>query len=507
MTDLLELTQIMDGYKLRQIEVLTRPIRPGVQESRYRQMYHALANGEIHTEEEAAQLLGLDVKGRPFRRFLLEFRRRMYAPLLFLDTENSEQFNATQKANFECLRKLGIFQTLLHRKCLINAAMLAAEIVEIAAQNDVTFVALEMSTYLKRYFVEQEPNPDKYRYYKAYVDRFRFDWEAENKALEYYSAVIAPAIKKKSNQYDIALKSKELLNILEPYSSKCNTILFLAGYYGVMLTEKMSLFAWKKALDICDIAIERLRSKSCFSPRMIGFFMINKTTCLSMLGQYEEAIKLNIECADFEVYGSRGWFVNQDVQVSVALRAGEYSLAHSVAEKVISNPMFKLMPKIMHESWQILFSYISVIQSIGKVKLNANDSIVFQQFKLNKFLNDVPTYSKDKKGLNIPILIVQLLFLLHQKEYEQAHERLESLRKYRVKHFRYDAGNFRTQLFLKAITTMAGSAFNKKKFIKKSQPFIEQLRNTPIGHPDQHYKIEIIPYTLIWNWMVEMIDQ
>ena len=189
MTDLKEFAHVLDGYKLRQVEVLTRPLRPGVQETRYRIMYHALAEGQVRNEAEGAQLLKLDAKGRPFRRFLLEFRRRLFAPLLFLDTENSPNFNSTQKANFECLRKLATFQTLVYRHCPENACLLAKAIIELAIQNDVTLVALEMATFLKRYYVERVPDSEQYLHYQAYVERLRLDWQAENKAMESYQAV------------------------------------------------------------------------------------------------------------------------------------------------------------------------------------------------------------------------------------------------------------------------------------------------------------------------------
>ena len=507
MTELLELAKVVDSYKLRQLEVLTRPLRPGVQETRYRIMYHALINDQVRTETEAAHLLGLDAKGRPFRRFLLEFRRRLYPPLLFLDTDNSPHFNETQKANFYCLRRMALFKSLLYRNCLENARVVAEEVVELATQYDVTLVALEAATFLKNYYITQYPSREKHFYYKAYTEQFRHNWTAENKALQSLQAVVAPAVKKKSNQSDLAQKARELLTCLESYVPDCSTILFFAGYYGVKLTEKMSLYRWDKAAEICDSALSQLQEKPCSSPRIIGFFLINKATCLAMLGKYQEALSLNLENASLEIEGSRGWFATLEVQVSVALKAGEYALALNCAEQVFLSPKFSLMPRITHETWQILFAYIVVIQLIGKIDHKATQSDLIHKFKLIKFLNNVPIYSKDKRGLNISILLVQLLFLMHQKDYASAQERLEALRKYRVKYFRVDAGNYRTQLFLKAITTMAGSTIRKNKFVKKSQPYISLLSETPIGHPDQHYRIEVIPYETMWRWIIEMIDE
>ena len=505
MTDLKEFAHVLDGYKLRQVEVLTRPLRPGVQETRYRIMYHALAEGQVRNEAEGAQLLKLDAKGRPFRRFLLEFRRRLFAPLLFLDTENSPNFNSTQKANFECLRKLATFQTLVYRHCPENACLLAKAIIELAIQNDVTLVALEMATFLKRYYVERVPDSEQYLHYQAYVERLRLDWQAENKAMESYQAVIAPAVKSKSTQSQIANRAQALLESLSSYKEKCNTIIFVSGYYATRYIGEMSRFHWHDAIAVCDEAISNLNDKSCTSPRIMAVFKVHKVICLTMLDRYVEALRLNSEVIQAEIVGSRNWFLYLDNQLLVSLKATQYKSASQTAAKIYSSRNFAAMPESIKESWTLLAAYLILADRNEGINPGIQLEKVLN-FRVNKFLNQVPNYSKDKKGMNVPILIAQFLFLLQSKEFDRAHDKLTALRKYRVKHFNTEDGYYRTQLFIRMLCSVAGTAFNKKLFLKKTADMIKTVTRIPKGHPDQHFKIEIIPYEVLWQWVVNCLD-
>jgi hypothetical protein len=506
MTDLQELSKLIDGYKLRQIEVLTRPLRPGVTETRYKIMYHALIDGRAHTEAEAAQLLGLDPHGRPFRRFLFEFRRRLFAPLLFLDTESSLHFNPTQKANFECLRKLATFQTLVYRNCLENASIVAEEVLALAAAHDVTLVALEMTTFLRRYYIEQSPNPERYQAYQVQMRQYRFDWAAENKALAYYQAASAPAMKTKSTQVELVSKTQYFVQALASEAQTCQTIIFLAGYYGLKFMEKMHAFRWEECIAVCDEAIVRLSAKTCSTPRLEGIFYGHKIVCLYMLENYAEALRLNSENIQREIAGSRGWFLALETHILIALKAGNYELALETAQTAYTHPSFGVMPHLLQESWKILSAYLVFVQSMIQTKSNLSELENWSKFKIRKFLNDVPTFSKDKKGLNLPILIIQFLFLLLHKDFDRAQEQLIALRKYRLKHLKTEQGYYRTQLFIRALCTLAASAFHRHSFLKKSTPYLAEMAQIPKGYPDQHYRIEIIPYEVLWKWVAELLD-
>jgi hypothetical protein len=499
-----ELARVVTGYKLRQIEIITRPLRADVSENRFKVVYHALKEGRANSFEEVAQLLELEIESRAFRRFLVEFRKRFFAPLLFLDTAASPNFNDTQKANFRSQRQLALFKTLLYRNCPENARLLAENSFELALQNDVTFVALEFATYLKQYYVERQLNVEKHLHYKALVEQLRFNWEAENLALGYYEAVSVPYVTKKAVQPELLYISEDYLIALEPYRH-CNTLMFISAYYAMKYTGEMHRFEWSVADATCKEALQRLQLKSCVSPRLVRVFQSYHVICLTMLEQFEEALTLNWDIVNNEVVGSRNWFIHLDNLFLMALKGNKYRDAGQAACILYQNDNFKVMPVFIQESWNVLMAYLILAK---KLEPNAQiaDSEVFLGFRLSKFINSVPNYTKDKKGLNVPILIAQFLFLLQENNYDLAQEKLAALRKYRVKHFAMEGGSYRTQLFIRSLCVMAGTRLSKNIFLKKSTPIFNILKSIPKSNPDQHFRIEIIPYEILWSWVNKLLD-
>lgn len=499
-----ELARVITGYKLRQIEIITRPLKGDVSDNRFKVVYHALKEGRVNSLEEVAQLLELEIESRAFRRFLVEFRKRFFAPLLFLDTASSPNFNDTQKANFRCQRQLAFFKTLLHRNCPENARLLAENTFELALQNDVTFVALEFATYLKQYYVERQLNVEKHLHYKALVEQLRFNWEAENLALGYHQAILVPYVTKKGIQPELLYLSEEFLQALEPYSH-CNTLMFISAYYAVKYTGEMQQFEWSVAHATCEEALQRLQAKSCVSPRLVRVFQAYNVICLSLLGKFDEALALNWEVVKNEVHGSRNWFIHLDTLFLMALKGSKYQDASRAAFMIYQHSNFNAISVSTQESWNVLMAYLILAKKL-EPEAKIDELEIFSGFRLSKFINSVPNYTKDKKGLNVPILIAQFLFLLDNKDFDLAQEKLSALRKYRVKHFSTNNGAYRTQLFIRSLCVMAGTGLSKSIFLKKSTPILNILKSIPSSNPDQHFHIEIIPYEILWSWVLKLLN-
>jgi hypothetical protein len=499
-----ELARVITGYKLRQIEIITSPLRADVSENRFKVVYNALKEGQVNSFGEVAQLLELEIESRAFRRFLIEFRKRFFAPLLCLDTESSPNFNDTQKANFKCQRQLALFKTLLYRNCPENARLLAETTFELALQNDVTFVALELATYLKQYYVERQPNFEKHLQYKALVEQLRFNWEAENWALGYYQKVSAPYVTKKAVQPELLYVSEDYLLALEPYRH-CNTLMFISAYYATKYTGEMHRFEWSTANSTCEEALQKLQAKNCVSPRLVRVFQAYRVICLSMLDKFDEALTLNWDIVQNEVEGSRNWFIHLDNLFLMALKGSRYKDAGRAACMIYQHNNFKAMSESIQESWNLQTAYLILAKKLDS-NAQISESEVFSGFRLGKFMNNVPNYTKDKKGLYVPVLIAQFLFLLLEKDYDLAQEKLAALRKYRVKYFSTEDGSYRTLLFIRSLCVMAGTRVTKSIFIKKSTPILNILKSISKTNPDQHFKIEIIPYEILWSWVMKLLD-
>jgi hypothetical protein len=506
MKELLELRKLFNRNKIRQLEILGHPIHPDMPPSRFQVMYKALVNGEVQTDEQAADLLGLDSQDRAFRRFKLDFRRRLYTTLLFLDTDNTEVFNATQKASFYCWRRTALMETLWQRRCYENARVVAEEMIEVALKYDQVTVVMEISKVLKRYYSQYNPNRERYKFYLELNKKYTTFWLAENKARMCYEQMVMPFVKSKSSQLNVADLGEAYLKELRPLASFCDTQIFLGLYFTIEIMVPMIRFNWEEALKLCEYSEERFKEKGEVSNRIMNAIWTNKAICLMMLRAYELAIELIKLKLSKSVSGSSPWFRSMELMVIVAIKSEQYSLAWKSINEISEAPQFLTTPSNLKESWQILFAYlvVLVLKSEFEIPLEDNDKI--KNFRLGKFLNEVPERSKDKKGLNVTILILQIQYLLFQGDFEKIEMRTESLRKYQSRYLSTEVGYYRTNIFIKILCGLIPSKFRKESFLKKTKLLFEYLQKTSPTFSQERHEIEVIPYEKQYQWIVDALD-
>lgn len=137
------------------------------------------------------------------------------------------------------------------------------------------------------------------------------------------------------------------------------------------------------------------------------------------------------ECSFEE--GSFNWFKLQELFFLLAMHTGHYDDAYRLYEKVTHYPKFS--DKQIVEMWKIFQAYTYYLVKIGKVSGKIMSSKM-SKFKINKFLNEIPLFSKDKSGMNISVLIVQILHFIADRDYDESIERIDNISKYLTRYVR-----------------------------------------------------------------------
>ena len=102
----------------------------------------------------------------------------------------------------------------------------------------------------------------------------------------------------------------------------------------------------------------------------------------------------------------------------LCFHSNQYDKAYIIYKKCRFHPNFKKLSPAARELWLSLEGYVQYLIQIKKIEVPEEER---KKFRLRKFLNEVPLFSKDKRNSNIPILILHMLMLLHQKEYEKVY--------------------------------------------------------------------------------------
>ena len=104
--------------------------------------------------------------------------------------------------------------------------------------------------------------------------------------------------------------------------------------------------------------------------------------------------------------------------------------------------------------------------------------------------------------MNIPILIIQILFLLAQKRYDTVINRMEAIDRYCSRYLKQDK-NYRCNLFIRLLLQIPKAHFHPKTVLSRADRYLTLLRQHPLQLSPQGHDIEIVPFEDLWEMVLE----
>ncbi|MEK7255220.1 MAG: tetratricopeptide repeat protein, partial [Bacteroidota bacterium] len=252
-------------------------------------------------------------------------------------------------------------------------------------------------------------------------------------------------------------------------------------------------------------AIHLLEEKSkLVSKTNLFVFFLKAASCHVQLGAFQEAEEAFTRCLELTEEEVHNWYVVKETYLGSLYRSGQYQKAFEVFQDAIHRPGFKKLSVPFVEQWSVQEAFLHYFISIGKIKPSLKQTESVGKFRLNKFLNDVPNFSKDKRGMNISILILQTLFLIQQKRFEDVNERLNALKAYSHRYLRKD-DTFRSNCFIHMLLQLPHAYFNRKAAERKAKKFADQLSAAPLAAANQSGELELVPYEDLWQFVLSSL--
>ena len=496
------LIKVISKNKVKQIEIIGEDFED---KSKTQELYDLLVKSEIKNDREGEEYFypGLPNQSLYFNRLKRKLKSRLYNTLFFIDV-NRPNFSDLQRAYYTCYKDATAVKILIGRLARKPAITLAEKTIKKAITFDFTDITLELGRTLRLHYSSIEGNKKKYIYFNNIVNNYSKIYLAELKAEEYYSNIT-------SNFTGSQSTKPELLDSVIAYCSELREIIKEHNSYKLNLNSYM-LFVlrfeiendFKNTLKVCNEAIDYFDSKpQIVSKSIVMIFSLKILVSYIMLRKFEEGEKTAKKCLTLQPEGSINWLIALNYYVILSFRSSQFDKAYSLYKKAIKhlNTDNKIIASSEH--WKVYEALISYLIAIKKIKQEYK--IDEGNFRLFKFLNDVPTYSKDKQGINITILIIQILFLLQNGKYGEIIDRTESLKTYVHRYLRRDH-TFRSNCFIKMLLCLPAASFHKAGVIRKAKKYVDLLKSVPIENANQSPEVEIIEYETLWEFVLESLD-
>lgn len=500
-SELVELAKIVSRNKIKQIEIIGTS---GKADSDHERLYRDLQEEKYAEEPEAVRAFYGENphRKRYFSRLKSNLREKLINTLFFVDA-GQVNFSDAQHAYYSCYRYAVAVKILLGRAGRKAAIPLAEYALRRALKYEFTDIVLTLANELRYHYGVMQGNKRKFREYNLLVKKYSEIQQVELKLEERYTQLgmhFSASKEARPEIYDLARQYSEYAEQqIEQYQSYRLNLYA----YSIITLQYQVINDHPRLLESCERALRYFEGKKKLVPTITRFLFAMRTIpSLIMLKKYEKA-ELRIQhCLGLVQKGSLNYFKALEYYIIACLHSEQYEKAAKVNELAHNSRGFNKQYASSSEYWKLYEAYLHLFWRMGKIKMPKDKTI--RIFKLGKFLNEVPNYSKDKRGANITILVLQFLFLLQQKQYGAIIDKADALRMYTSRYLRKNE-TFRSNCFLKMLLLLPNYSFNKKAVLARSANLERRLREMPISEVNQSLEVEVLPYEKLWEVTLELL--
>lgn len=505
MHEIMALADFISKNKIKQAE---RVALKGKSKTNIKALYELLASGDVRNEEDAAATIYNDNPRRDiyFTRLKRQLRDRLVNTIFLIDA-NQPGFNDYQTAYYSCYREMVAVKILLGRHARAAAIPLAEQALKRAQRFGFTDVILGIARDLYAHYSGVVGDRKKHLEYQTMVRRYTKIYTAEIRSEGCYLEIMVNYAKSRGSKVEVAGIAEKHYKKLQKLKKKAQSYRFDYMFYQISILRFEVVNDYENTLKTCLEALAFFQSNTEYeaqSQTVIVAFMNKSLGCYIRLQQYKEGEEMAKRAKKSAMEGSPGWFDSMGYYLTICFHSRQYQQAYQIYKEVTGHPKFKQLFKNQSEVWIIFQAYIHYFIVLGKIKPDLETKESLGKFRPSKFVNQVPTYSGDKSGANISVLILQTLFLLVQGDYNNIIDRVESLNTYTHRYLRKDE-TYRSNCFIKMLLQLPEGNFIYKPVLRKAHKYIDALHSMPLKDARQNAELEVVPYETLWEYVVQSL--
>jgi len=502
MKALKELTYIVSKNKVKAINVLEfQPSNP----SRIEAFYHAVVSEKLHSDDEAQAYFFPESDNKSsYRNLKWKLKERLINTLFFIDTKKPS-YSDRQRAYYQCYKDMAAVNILLGKNARSASVDLCYKILKHATKYEFSQLCLDAYRILRLHYGSRVGDLKKYYAYKESYDHYANVCYWENKAEEMYTDLIVHHVNNKSTKQDTHERAAVYYTEIKDATEKIGTYNMYLYTSLIRLMIYSSVNDHKNIIAVCDEYLQLFEAKPFAANTPLQIYYYQKLVSFVQMREFEEGERTAELCLPLLEEGAYNWFQYHGLYFMLSMYTQRYQKAYQIYKKIVGHKRFAFLPSNVKEVWKIYKAYLHYLINLGEIEPVEGNRRQLPKFRLGRFLNEIPIFSKDKRGMNIAILAIQVLFLIQQKKYNKAIDSLEAIGKYCSRYLRKE-DTIRSYYFIKMLLCIPTASFHKKGVIRKAAPFLEKLKATPLADVNQMHSIEIIPYEDLWSFALKSLD-
>ncbi|MBC8046996.1 MAG: hypothetical protein H7Y00_09395 [Fimbriimonadaceae bacterium] len=497
MKTLIEISKIVTKKRISKIEIFDKSLL-NKKDSKFNEFYEGLIHEKFKTDEEAAKVLydatPLDDK---YRQLKSRFTKRLLNTLFFLDA-NDPSFSDYHSAYYTCNKNWSLVRILLGSGARNSAVKIASKTLTVAQNFRFSDIILNCARIMMSN-ASLVGDEKEYEKYAELIRKSMKDLEHEIAAEEMYQKLTISFATGSGIDIELAEKADGYLTEVIKLCKLSDAYALHYTMYQIKILTFQLRGDYKGTLVVCEEIEKYLDDNKAFNQKMRhATLALTRISCYLQLRDYASGKKNAEKCLELFQEGSNNWFVFLEYYFLLAMHTENYMNAAGIFLKVVNHIRFPFTSEERQEKWKIFEAYLNYVFETENLNKDLLVDANRRKFRLLKFLNEVPRFTKDKKGYNVAILVIQVLYMLEKGDHGSIINRSEALSVYCSRYLRKDDA-YRSSCFLKMLLTMEKEDF---KYERTKQMALKFQRKLAEGSPDGSSHVndwEIIPYEVLWE--------
>jgi hypothetical protein len=437
-----------------------------------------------------------------YRNFKHGFKKRVFNTLLFIDSTNPN-LDEYQQATYDIHREWMSIKTVFKNGMYKVALPLAEHLLLAVIKYDYAEIAVPLLLHIK-HSVAMKGDKKQYAKYDKLYCHYLDMWLAEQKAADYSNILKMEYVKNAAYKPHLSTVAKTFFEELKPFMDKYDSAVLHTLGRIVEVYIYSSVNDYQNLLGMADRALAFFQAKPYEIKTPISIFLHQKMIALMMLMRYPEAMTAIDETIKLRAVGSFNWFKAQESKVSLLFKMHRFTEGYAIYKDITTMPEFETALGGMNkEMWSLFNAYFHLLSQLGKA---TNLPLDRNNFKIQKFINDVPTFDSDKKGMHLSLLILDICFSLSSKHKDDLIERIEALEKQLDRNTEKTDPNYRFHQFGLMLLEIPKSGFIRSVFQESTQSLSENLKMVPYNFAQATFRSEVMDLEEMREWILDSFE-
>ena len=495
-----ELVSIVTRHRIKKIEVISNINN----KTKLNKLYEGIESRQIQSDEDAFnQLFSPGESIENYYKLKYRFKNRLLNTILVIDPTH-KTMSPIEKAYFRCCRIWTISNILNSFGAVKTSIDILKKGIPDAEKFEFIDYCMLYYNSLAIYSALNLQNKNKFEQFRRLYNKNKLIFENENNALHIFCSLSSRYQNLRSLESNHEFMD-ESIRELEKIQVEKESVKFIRYYYRSFCLIHLARQQYDEVIALCKKAITKIDQKPFRLTNTRYGYDIMLLRCHIQLRQFQKGEEIVNYYKDLFPRNSLNWFSLRYYYFILAAHSKNYNICLPTINDILDNKEMNRVASILAENFTVFNAFTHFLLKVDNIDLSNENITSNRPFRLGRFLNEVPHFSKDKRGLNISILILQVLFLLHDHKYSKIIDRTDALNQYCYRYLRKDE-TFRSNCFIKMLIKMVEADFNRIRTERYVETLWKKLQSVPINVAEQGIEVEIIPYEDLWPMVLEMLD-